>query len=186
MLGCEHPGGPTAGRPGGLRWFGPGPCCLLPLVRPRDPLAGGVGSRDGCIEEAIGLAGPSRPLASATWTRRLFPDVVGPPDLLTLLIRGRAARAGRPGALAAVLAGPRARAGGLRPGTRSSCRRVGSRPVSGSSSATAKLPLLLQLCWCCRRSGASLLSTVEFAPTPPPVLLTGFWVGMDHSRPFDR
>lgn len=30
----EHPGGPAAGRPGVVRWFGPGPCCLLPLVRP--------------------------------------------------------------------------------------------------------------------------------------------------------
>ena len=181
MLGCEHPGGSTAGRPGGLRWFGPGPYCLLPLVRPRDPLAGGVGSRDGCIEEAIGLAGPSRPLASATWTRRLLADVVGPPDLLTLLIRGRAARAGLPCALAAVLAGPRARPAVCDPAPEAVAAELAPAPSPGRALRLRSAPAPPT-----SRSGASLLSTVEFAPTPPPIWLAGFWVGMDHSRPFDR
>lgn len=185
LLG-EHPGGSTAGRPGGVRWFDPGPYCLLPLVRPRDPREGGVGSRDGCVEEAGRSGQTSRLPADATWTRRLFADVVGPPDLLThLLVRGRAARRAPCGALAAVLAGPRAGERVCDPAPEAVAAAFGSPPSPARVAAAARSRLPLRLPGavpaprCC-----PLLS---LPPLPPPSAEDCWvWVESDRLRPFDR
>lgn len=178
-VGSELPGGPTAGRRTAFRPFGPGPYCLLPLVRPRDGAKARMGSRDGYIEETsrTGRTGAS-PDDCRIGLAGCFPTSSGHHEahFIYLSDLGRAA-----GTLPYDVSAAGSLAAALGRSTRPCWCSIRCRRRRASGPTFDQLPqrwhpsrLRVGRCGCeapappdaAGWSGASLLSTVEFAPAP--------------------